>query len=162
MNKQVGLNQVSLVLNETQIDVGAYNRILIGMYRGWDIEHRRERRIYDQLFQEGLFVPESTRRGVGQTYKLTKEGERRLEELRLTVQPDSYLKYLILLYWDRDTRVDYEGLRQRVHDTIPSELKDSIDVKIHIAEPGGRLVADPPPDGIEIMVTDDVELNVKL
>jgi len=164
MDKQVELNQGLLTVSGTQIDVGGYRRIMIGRYEGWDIEKRKRARIYEQLEQEGLLVHHPLPEFRKDAYRLepTEEGKRREEELHSTVQHDSYLKYLILLYSGSDRKVDYRELRQRVHDAIPNELKDSINVKVHIAEPGGRLIAFPPPDGIEMMVADDVELNLRL
>lgn len=161
MVKQVELNQGSLVLGGTEIDVSGYHHVITGRYSDNDINWRREKRVYAQLGQEGLLDSYNNPDLGGRISVVTVEAGNRRGELHSTLQPDNYTKYIMLIGYSGKVEVDFDQLQQQVSNAIPSELKGSIDAIVHTAS--DRLIDHSPPlrDGIEIMVSDDVELIVR-
>ena len=161
MEKYVELNQGLLVLGGREIDVSGYSHVVTGRYSKNDTAWKKEKKVHNQLMQEGLIDSYVNPELGGRIPVITVEAGRRREELRSTLERDNPYptKYMTLIGYNAE--VDLDQLQQQVSNAIPSELKGSIDAVVH--NTSKRLIDLLPPlrDGIEIVVSDDVELIVR-
>lgn len=153
MDKQIVFDHGLLTMGGTQVDVGKYDTSMVGTYTDFDYSDRRQRRAIDQICQEGAptgsWDPETSRKW-----------NDRLNEIKASYS-DNYLKYFMLLdiTGKKDGQV-YERRKQELEQAIPNQLRSLIGVDVHFTQ-SYRTFRDIP-DGIEIMVTEDVELVLKL
>lgn len=128
-------------VNGAEIHISGHYDTRVGEYTDFHIQRRKEEKIIKILRQEGLLgrfeISPENKRGSSRKKQLESEKE------------FNYTKYLWLSFGDNETW----DLNRKFQDELPNELKEFID-----SRPGGIGYFD---HGLEIMVTDNVELYVR-